>query len=121
MSPPTLSELAPQFSAIAGYWWIWLPILLGFILVQAWLTYVRAKFKASIHWSLLEIRIPRELKKTPKAMEQILAGIYGIRNAADNIIEKYVDGEVTLWFSLEITSRAMSIFTSARRQNIETS
>ncbi|MDO8558178.1 MAG: hypothetical protein Q7S09_03240 [bacterium] len=104
MSPPTLSELAPQFIAIAGYWWIWLPILLGFILVQSWLTYVRAKFKASIRWSLLEIRVPRELKKTPKAMEQIFAGLYGLRNKADNIIETYVDGEVTLWFSFEIAS-----------------
>lgn len=100
----SFSDLAPQFFAAARLWWIWLPPLLFALLVNVWLVYVRAKYKASIRWSFLEIRIPREILKTPKSMEQIFAGIYGLRNAADNIIEKYVDGEVTLWFGLEIVS-----------------
>lgn len=101
---PSFGELAPQFKAILGYWWLWLPMVLFALLYQLWLMHVREEYKRKAGGVLLEIRIPRELKKSPKSMEQIIAGLYGLRNAPGNIIEYYVDGEVTLWFSLEIIS-----------------
>ena len=91
MSPASFSDLSEQFAAVASFWWVWLPVLLIALFYNLWLAYVRAKYKANMKWALLEIRIPREIKKTPKAMEQILAGLYGLRNKAGNIIEKYVD------------------------------
>ncbi|MFH0712246.1 MAG: hypothetical protein V2A55_00075 [Candidatus Jorgensenbacteria bacterium] len=53
---------------------------------------------------LLELRIPREIKKTPEAMEQVLAAMHSLRNYPGDINEKYWLGEVTRWFALEITS-----------------
>ncbi len=59
-------------------------------------------YKDKMRWSLLEIRIPREIRKSPKAMEQILNKLYSLRNSPENFIEKYWEGEVTEWWSLEI-------------------
>src|SRR3989338_7558565 len=122
MSVVSFSGFGEQFSAVASFWWVWLPILLLVLLYNLWLGYIRAKYKAGIKWSLLEIRIPREIKKTPKAMEQILAGMYGLRNKAGNIIEKYVDGEVTMWFSFEMVSFSGDVHfyvrTPAKHRNI---
>ena len=58
--------------------------------------------KKNLQWSLIEILIPREIRKSPKAMEQVLDQIYSLRNTPENFIERYWDGEVTYWWSLEI-------------------
>ena len=73
------SEFIPIFLTIGSTWWIWLPIILFGLLINLWLVYVQTKYKESIKWSLLEIRIPRELLRTPKSMEQILSGLYGLQ------------------------------------------
>jgi hypothetical protein len=53
---------------------------------------------------LLELRIPREIKKTPEAMEQVLTAMHSLRNIAGDFGEKYWHGEITRWFALEIAS-----------------
>lgn len=84
------------------------PIILFFLvwplLVSLWLFIRQHQFKEDIKWTLLELRIPREVKKSPQAMEQVLAGIHSLRNAPGDISEKYWEGEVTYWWSLEIVS-----------------
>jgi len=96
--------LSPFFEFILSVWWLWTFIILA-VLTATLLKYYRsAVFKKAIQWSLLEIRIPREVKKSPRAMEQVLNQIYSLRNIPENVVEKYVEGEVTLWFSLEIVS-----------------
>ena len=72
--------------------------------MDSWLFYKRSIFKNSIEWVLLEILIPREVNKTPQAMEQFFMNLHGLRNAAGNFLEKYIDGEVTMWWSLELAS-----------------
>src|SRR3989338_9741326 len=62
---------------LARAWSIWLPIVLGFIFWSAWTGYVRGYFMSNAKWILLEIKVPREQTKSPKAMESILAGING--------------------------------------------
>lgn len=74
------------------------------IFVEAWLFYKRSESKKDIKWALFEIRIPREVGKTPRAMEQFLMSVHGLRNAPGDFLETYVEGEVTLWWSLEIIS-----------------
>lgn len=37
-------------------------------------------------------------------MEQVIAAIHSLRNTPGNFKEKYIDGEVTRWFSLEMVS-----------------
>ena len=96
---------------VVTYWLVfqWLAIfIIAVVLVnifkQTWLFYKQAAFKNSIEWTLLEIKIPRQVEKTPRAMEQFLMNIHGLRNAADDFLEKYIEGEVTLWWSLEMVS-----------------
>ncbi len=69
-----------------------------------WLFWRQARFKNSIPFILLELRIPREIKKTPQAMEQVLAVMNTLRNEPADIQERYWNGEVVRWFSLEIVS-----------------
>lgn len=92
----------PVFQILGGLWWLWLFIIAFVLLKSAWLYYRMMLYKKAVRWTLLEIRIPRELRKSPKAMEQILNKIYSLRNNATNISEKYWEGEVTLWWSLEV-------------------
>lgn len=84
------------------------PIILFFFLLpllsSLWIFTRQHQFKENIKFVLLELRIPREVKKSPQAMEQVLGAIHSLRNSAGDIREKYWDGEVTYWWSLEIVS-----------------
>ena len=79
-------------------------------------------FKAAVTWAILEIKLPREAKKSPKAMEHILMNIWALRNSPGNLREWYWDGEATLWYSLEMVSYSGDIHfyvrTPARYTNI---
>jgi len=85
-------------------WWFWLFIILFQVFKSTWLFWRRELFKRSIKWTLLELRIPLEIQKSPQAMEQVLKGLHSLGNYPGDIREKYWDGEVTLWFSLEMVS-----------------
>lgn len=84
-------------------WWLWLPIFLFFVLAQQWLNYIQKKFLSGIEWILLEIQLPQEVVRTPKAMENVFAGFHGIHTKPD-FIDKWFNGKVQLWFSLEMAS-----------------
>ncbi len=53
---------------------------------------------------LMEIMIPREVKRSPQAMEQVLMALHAMRNSAKDLDEVFWDGEVPRWFSLEMVS-----------------
>ncbi|MEK7555014.1 MAG: hypothetical protein AAB518_03470, partial [Patescibacteria group bacterium] len=71
---------------------------------STWLFWRQTLFEHSIQFVLLELRIPREVRKSPRAMEQVLMAIHSLRNTANDLQEKYWDGEVTRWYALEIAS-----------------
>lgn len=48
--------------------------------------------------------MPREVLKSPKAMEQVLMAIHSLGNYAGDLREKWWDGEMTRWLTLEIVS-----------------
>ncbi len=87
---------------------VW-PIFLAWILFGIWLsTWVHWRqeifTKVSTRHKMLEIHIPREIMKSPRVMEQVLASIHGMRNIAGNFREHYIEGEVTRWITLEMVS-----------------
>jgi len=92
------------FKIILEYWWLVAPIALFFIFRELWVEYARTKFINSMSWVFLEIRIPQQVLKTPKAMEQVLAGLHGIRHGF-NLVDKWIKGGVQEWFSLEIINK----------------
>lgn len=86
---------------LLGYWWIYLPIALFFILRWLWLDYIRKEYLKTLDWVHLEINFPREAIKSPKAMEQIFSGLHAVEKKL-KFKEKYIKGQLPIWFSLEI-------------------
>lgn len=103
-----LAALLPPFSFVELLILLW-PFIVFAILfplsVSLWLFWRQEIFKRHYFKTiLLELRIPREIKKTPEAMEQVLAAMHSLRNVPGDINEKYWLGEMTRWFSLEMVS-----------------
>jgi hypothetical protein len=89
---------------IAKLWWFWVFLVLLPIFESLWVYWRQCLFKEDIKWILLEIKIPREIIKSPQGMEQVLRALHSLRNSAGDVKETYWDGEVTVWFSLEMVS-----------------
>ena len=80
------------------------PILVPFILIYLsvllWVRYSQLKFIQKQKPVLLEIRIPKDIQKSPLAMEIVLGAMQ--QGAASTYTEAYLGGKVTSWFSLEL-------------------
>ena len=92
------------FNAIPELVWL---LLIAYILLRVahyvWLHFVKQNFKAGIKWVLLEVVPPREVTRSPKAMELFLVnGLY--HWSLKGGLEKYWVGAFRLFFSLEIAS-----------------
>jgi len=85
-------------------WWIFAPFILFPIFESTWIFWKQEEFKHHLDWVVLELRIPREIKKNPKAMEQVFTAVHALRNAPGDFKEKWLDGEVTRWYSFEMVS-----------------
>ncbi len=80
----------------------WLPFVLGWLFFNIWLRYARAKWISNIEWVILEIKLPKELFKTPLAMEVVLNALY--QTPAGQWFDRLFKGKVKNWFSLELVS-----------------
>lgn len=87
-------------------WWIVVPLLALFLFWDFWIKYIQFKFIVSIQWVLLEIKVPKNILKTPKAMEQIFAAAHTPYSYGLRFFEEYWEGLVEYWMSFEIVGRA---------------
>ncbi len=71
------------------------------VFIELWVKYLQIKAIKKIKWLLLEVKIPRNIEKTPRAMEQIFSGLHGILTKI-KFLDKYWKGKVQEWFSFEI-------------------
>ncbi len=78
-------------------------IPLSVIAVHLWHHYRQEQFIVGIKWILLEIQIPRDVIKSPSAMELIFANAF-YHKSFKGFWEEYIIGAPWLWFSLEIVS-----------------
>ncbi len=92
------------WTAFAWTWWFWLFLILAPLTTSAWLFWRREVYKEDIQWTLFELRIPRQIMKSPRAMEQVLGAVHSMRNAAGNLREFWWEGEIGRWFSMEMAS-----------------
>lgn len=83
--------------------YILVPIGLLSIAWEVWIAYVRALFFAKTEYVLLEIRLPRDIFKSPAAMEFCLTSLHQT-GGEKNWYEKFWQGKVRAWSSLEIVS-----------------
>jgi hypothetical protein len=87
---------------LVTYWWAYLPVLLFWLLVDVWGDHNRNKYLTSLDWVMLQIKFPREIAASFKAMEQIFANIHGAYAKDLDWDEKFFEGKVIDWFSFEI-------------------
>jgi hypothetical protein len=91
-----------------GYWWIIAPVALFLFLRYFWVNYLISKYLMGLRWILLEVKFPRGVVKTPKAMEQFFAGLHAAERKR-KFKEKYIKGELPPWFSIEMVGHAGTI------------
>lgn len=94
---------------------IWLPVILFFVFRDAWLSWRRAKWLHKLKWTLLEVSIPKEVHKSPEAMELIFNTLHE-GGGMGTWIKKLIDGARLQFASLEMVSIEGSIYFFIRVQ-----
>lgn len=82
---------------------IWLPLFIFSMTWNLWVKYRRELFFAKQEYVLLEIKLPRDISKSPAAMEFCIASMHSTLGEG-NWYEKYWKGQVRNQVSLEIVS-----------------
>src|SRR4026207_2492263 len=78
-------------------------ILVGRLAWTWWVHYIQQDFISGIDFVLLEIIPPRDVLRSPQAMELFITNaLYHMSNQGGK--EEYWQGAVWFWFSLEIAS-----------------
>lgn len=103
-----VAQQIPQFHLFAWSWIVgtaplWLPVVLWIAAWAVWIQYVRSLFLAGRDPVLLEMRMPREIMKSPRAMEMVLSSFW-INSGEVTFISRGWNGSVRPFFSLEIAS-----------------
>jgi hypothetical protein len=90
----------------SAVWWIVLPIVAIIVFWEIWKVHLHSKFAHAIHWKLLEIKVPKTVLKTPKAMEQIFAAAHAPYSYGISNFRKYWMGIEEYWMVFELIGRA---------------
>ena len=85
------------------FWLIAGTSILGYFAFIFWVHYVQVEFMSGIDFLLIEIIPPREVLRSPRAMELFFTNAL-YQYSKKGVPEAYWKGEVQLWFSLEIVS-----------------
>lgn len=99
---------------------VWLPIALFLIFIKVWVQYLHAKVVDGLDPVLLEIKLPKEIRKSPSAMELVFTQMY--QKASSNYYSSYITGKIVPYYSLEIVSIGgdihFYIWSSKKQKNI---
>lgn len=82
--------------------WLWLPIVLGSVCFWSWIRYIQTRYIDEQGSVLLELKLPKEITKSPSAMELIIGSMS--QPSVGNFVDVYLKGKVRAWFSLELVS-----------------
>ncbi|MBI1975834.1 MAG: hypothetical protein HYS59_02455 [Candidatus Vogelbacteria bacterium] len=77
-------------------------VVFAFVAWKLWRHYTLARFVSKLEWVTLEIRLPREISKTPQAMELVLSAMH--QTYEGNALDRILTNFKRAWFSLEIVS-----------------
>lgn len=81
---------------------LWIPLVLFGLLFNLWLKYRRTENIVKAGSVLLEIKLPKEVMKSPLAMEIILTALS--QEAKGDYLKTFWQGKIRPWFSLELVS-----------------
>ena len=91
------------YEIILYLWPIWVPAITLHIAISNWLGYVRRRWISEQEKILLEVRLPKDVLKSPAAMEFVFDGIWEPANVS-TLADAFWEGKLREWFSLEIVS-----------------
>lgn len=80
-----------------------------------WLMYVQQKHLSNLKWTMLEIRLPKEINVSPEAMETAMTAFLQ-SGGLSNWFVKNINGNMPIFFSLEIASLEGSVHFYIRTQ-----
>ncbi len=100
--------MVPNFFTLAISWIIlafpiWAPVLGAVMFVRIWQWYTWSVFIATRNTVVLEVRIPREVPKSPRAMEAAFMAIW-TSGGETTFIDRGYFGKMRAFFSFEIAS-----------------
>ena len=98
-------ELQKSLDYLISYWWAYLPVLLFLGFYFARQEYLSSLYFNSLNWTLLHIKPPPNVDRSPKAVEQIFAGLHGVFIKPVTWKEKFFKGKILDWFSFEIVGQ----------------
>lgn len=101
--------LASIWKVFTWVWWIVIPLGLFFVLIDLWVVYIKVRFLKKVEYKLLEIRIPKNLVKVPKSMENIFSTFSAIKVSTKGFKKKYIEGRAQLWLSLEVVGNGTGV------------
>jgi hypothetical protein len=88
---------------IFSFYPIWLPIISAVIFWELWVRYVRYLFDLKTEKVLLQIKLPREISRSPVAMELAVLALHQV-GGEFTVYDRYWSGKHRAIFSLEIVS-----------------
>lgn len=103
-----LGHLIPSLPSFTFRWMvgtapIWLPATLWIMCWHAWVWYIQALYLSGRHPVLLELKVPRDIMKSPRAMEVALMG-FSTSSGETTFIHRAWKGQQRTYFSLEMAS-----------------
>jgi hypothetical protein len=104
MATEMIVSLQEFLSVVSATWFFVLPPTLWFLFRFLWMKHVQGIFVGKIEFVLLEVIPPQNIEKSPQPMESLYSGMSGALKTP-NIYEKFLDGYITAYFSLEIVGR----------------
>ena len=79
-----------------------IPLILIYVAVILYVQFVQLRYLSKQEPVLLEIKIPKDIQKSPLAMEIVLGAMQ--QSGAATYTEAYLVGKMPAWFSLELVS-----------------
>lgn len=101
-----LGILGKIWEAFSISWWIIIPLVLFFIWKYFWVWGLNQMWRKKIKWVVLELKIPRNILKTPKAMENVFSALHAMWYKPVEFEDIYFKGEELLWFTCELVGYA---------------
>lgn len=100
--------MVPNFFTLAFSWIIllfpiWAPVLAIFSFVRIWQWYVWSMFLATRSTVVLEVKMPRDVMKSPRAMEAAFTAMW-TSGGETTFIDRGYSGKMRPFFSFEIAS-----------------
>ena len=90
---------------------VWMPIILGIIFYHAYKGYMKKSFKEkSLKYAMLEINIPKDVFKSPQAMELVIDVLWHLGGGVMSWKERFWNGAIFFPSSLEIVSIEGNIY-----------